>query len=50
MARLMRGALTPSGFRPLVVWLRRRPRRTGRASTLLLLALIAAVFAAKIFS
>lgn len=33
----------PLGFRPLVVWLEARPRRTGRASTLLLLALLAAI-------
>lgn len=30
-------------FRPIVVWLDARPRRTGRAATLLMLALFAAV-------
>lgn len=28
-------------FRPLVVWLDGRPRRTGRATTLILLAMLA---------
>lgn len=36
-----------SGFRPLVVWLESRPRRTGRATTLFLLAMLAAVAVAS---
>jgi hypothetical protein len=50
MARLMRSALSPAGFRPLVEWLRQRPRRTGRASTLLILAMLAVAFAASALS
>jgi hypothetical protein len=34
-------------FRPIVAWLDARPRRTGRATTLILLALFAVVAAAS---
>ena len=42
----MRRTLTPTGFRPLVTWLRNRPRRSGRANTIGLLILILIVVAA----